>query len=299
MSDKKTDKSYNPIPLPKKKIVKGHGGGHGGAWKVAYADFVTAMLALFIVLWILGQNEEVLQAVDAYFTDPAAFKAEVDARGGKWIVGDTTKTGMGAIPIPSKEELIKQEIERIKEDLDKNEALNAITDQVNIEITPEGILVEIKDAEKFDFFPVGSMNMSKELQEVIKTLTPSIAQMKYPVVITGHSDGRSYGTEKYTNWELSADRANAVRRELLRNGLPAEMITEIRSYAATRLKNPDDPFSAENRRVSILLKHSFASFNPISVTDSLSAKTDTSITKKEKHGGAPVLNPNKKEEKKH
>jgi len=295
MSDKKAEKPYNPIPLPKKKIVKGHEGAHGGSWKVAYADFVTAMLALFIVLWILGQNEQVKEAVDAYFTDPTAFKAEVKARGGKWIVGDTTKVGITPMPAPDKDELIKEEVEKIKEDIAENDFLHSISDQVKIEITAEGILIEIKDAEKFDFFPVGSTNVSPELKEVIKIITPSILQMKYPVVISGHSDARSYGSEKYTNWELSADRANAVRRELLNNGLPPEMITEIRSYADTRLKNPQDPFSAENRRVSILLKHAFVDFKVMSLSDSL-ASSRPQIPVEKPAAGSPVLNVKKKQE---
>jgi len=267
MSGKKDQPSFEPLPMPKKKIIKGHGGGHGGSWKVAYADFVTAMLALFIVLWILSQNEEVRQAVDAYFTDPVAFNKEMKARGGIMLTPDSTKT-MPSMEI-SKEELIKQEVDKLKETLEENNILSSISDQITVEITGEGILIEIKDAEKFDFFPIGSINMNPELQEVIRTIVPGIIQVNYPVVITGHTDARSYGTEKYSNWELSADRANAVRREMLADGLPQEMMSEIRSYAATRLKNPADPFAAENRRVSILLKHPFVEYQAIVGTDSV------------------------------
>ena len=253
--EKKDEKSHNPLPLPRKKIVKKHGGHHGGSWKVAYADFVTAMLALFIVLWILAQNEEVREAVDAYFTDPVAFNKAMKERRESMLTSDTTKAkDLIETPI-SKEESIEQEMEKLKATLEKNVLLSSVSEQITIEITAEGILIEIKDTEKFDFFPIGSSNMSPELKEVIKTIVPGILQVNFPVVITGHTDARSYGTAKYSNWELSADRANAVRREMLEAGLPQEIISEIRSYADTRLKNTNDPFAAENRRVSILLRH--------------------------------------------
>jgi chemotaxis protein MotB len=136
--------------------------------------------------------------------------------------------------------------------------------------TAEGILIEVRDASKFDFFEIGSARMSPEMVELVRVLTPEVMRMISPVVISGHTDSRQYSGEQYTNWELSADRANSVRRQMIDFGLPLYMISEIRSYADTRLRNPQDPLSPENRRVSILvLKHSIPTFKEKMVIDSL------------------------------
>jgi chemotaxis protein MotB len=282
-----------PLPLPKKKKVVSHGGSHGGSWKVAYADFVTAMLALFIVLWILSQNEEVKKAVDAYFTDPVAFNKEMKARGNSPI--PTFGLSRSAEPPPAEvkpdEERAKEAIDKIKEKLMEAPALSKIADQVDFQITPEGILIEVKDTEKFDFFPVGSFTMSREFTDLLHLLSPEIATLNYPVIITGHTDRRAYGNEKYTNWELSADRANSVRREMIKAGLPTDLITQVRSYADTQLKSPDDPYAPENRRVSILLKHDFMTKSRDAKLDSLKQKAYADSVAKSKISQAPVLKP--------
>jgi chemotaxis protein MotB len=282
-----------PLPPPKKKKVAHHGGAHGGSWKVAYADFVTAMLALFIVLWILGQNEEVKKAVDAYFTDPIAFNKEMKARGTSPIptFGLSRSPELAPPVVKPDEERAKEAIEKIKEKLTETPELSKISDQVDFQITPEGILIEVKDTEKFDFFPVGSFSMSKEFSDLLRLLSPEIAILNYPVVITGHTDRRSYGNEKYTNWELSADRANSVRREMINSGLPPEMITQVRSYADTQLRNPDDPYAPENRRVSILLKHDFLTQTRDAKLDSLKQKAYADSVAKSQESQAPILKP--------
>lgn len=235
-----------PHPKPKKH------GGHGGAWKVAYADFVTAMLALFIVLWIMAQDQKVKEAVAGYFQDPIGYGKSGGAIIPKRAPAAQTPEQKAKAELEARQ---KKEISRLKKLLEASELLQKIADQVVFEITDEGIRMEFRDAPKFSFFAVGSASVTNELMETFRILTPEIASQKYPVVIEGHTDRRPYGTESYTNWELAADRANSVRRIMLQYNLPLERITEVRSYADTRPLNPDDPFSATNRRVSILLKN--------------------------------------------
>ena len=239
-----------PPPPPPKHIKQPL---HGGAWKVAYADFVTAMMALFIVLWVLNQGEEVRQSVQAYFRDPVGFNKS----GGQAIPALPTPAAPPTIELNIKRtEELEREIARMKELISASERLDYISDQVVFEVTDEGIRLEFRDASKFSFFAVGSAQISPEMKEIVRILTPEIAQLNYGVVIEGHTDRRPYGAgADYTNWELSADRANGVRREMLAKGLELERITEVRAYADTRLLDAKDPYALENRRVSILLKN--------------------------------------------
>lgn len=225
---------------------------HGGAWKVAYADFVTAMMALFIVLWVMNQSEEIKQSVAGYFKDPIGF----NKTGGQIINTGTAPAQPSTIELNvSRTDLLEKEISRMKDLISESERLKNVSDQVVFQLTDEGIRLEFRDASKFSFFAVGSAQISAEMKEIIRILTPEVAQLDYGVVIEGHTDRRPYGAEAgYTNWELSADRANGVRRAMLAAGLAAEKMTEVRAYADTRLLDEKDPFALENRRVSILLK---------------------------------------------
>lgn len=225
---------------------------HGGAWKVAYADFVTALLALFIVLWVMGQDDKVKEAVQAYFRDPTGYTK---------IGGVPFSIGKGATMSPSEgavkaalEQKLEEDLGKLQDMLEETEVLKKFSDQIFFELTEEGIRMEFRDAPKFSFFRIGSAIVSPELEEIFRILTPEVIRMNYPVVIEGHTDERPYGTKDYTNWELSADRANAIRRIMLDLGLYSDKISEIRAYAATKLLKPADPFADENRRVSILLK---------------------------------------------
>ena len=262
--------SQQTAPRPRIKKVRGHGGGHGGSWKVAYADFVTAMLALFIVLWILSQNDEMKKAVDSYFTDPIAYKQILKQKGRAPGQGESVlKEAKTVDNIQEEEKQAQDEIDRLKDALSENDVLEKIADQVEFQYTNEGILIEMRDTQKFDFFEIGSARMNPEMIELVRILTPEITRMNNSVVITGHSDSRQYPGDQYTNWELSADRANSVRRQMISYGLPSDVISEIRSYANTRLRNPKDPLSPENRRVSILiLKHSIPTFKDKMVIES-------------------------------
>lgn len=222
---------------------------------MAYADFVTAMLALFIVLWILNQGEDVKKAVSEYFTDPVAYKQLLKQKGNAPTQGESPArpSSDSADDLQKNAQTVEQEIEHMKQSVAENLQLKEIRGQVEFLYTDEGILIEVRDAAKFDFFAIGSAQMSPEMVELVRTLTPEVIQINSRVVITGHTDRRQYESSDYSNWELSADRANSVRRRMIEFGLDPDIISEIRSYADTRLRNSQDPFAPENRRVSILL----------------------------------------------
>lgn len=250
------DHPIGEVEAPPPRRSKHKKGGHGGAWKVAYADFVTALLALFIVLWVMGQDDKVKEAVSAYFRDPAGYMKSGGAPFtiGKGATLSQTEGQVKEALEKALEKKLEEDIARMREVLEASDVLKQISDQVIFELTDEGIRMEFRDAPKFSFFKVGSAQVSPELDEIFRILTPEIAKLQYPVAIEGHTDQRPYGMKEYGNWELSADRGNAIRRVMLKYGMAPERVSEIRAYADTRLLKPSDPYAVENRRVSILLK---------------------------------------------
>ncbi|MEJ5350730.1 MAG: flagellar motor protein MotB [Melioribacteraceae bacterium] len=241
-----------------KKIKKGHGGHHGGAWKVAYADFVTAMMALFIVLWVLGQSEEVKQAVAAYFADPIGFSTKSKN------LFDGSSSQMIDLKLQEEmkqKEMEKQELEKmaekIKEDLSKDTELMKLSDQVKIEVVKEGLRIELVDSANDIFFEIGTSELKPEARRLLLKIGSEISKLKNKIIIEGHTDSRQYRNDGtgYTNFELSADRANSAKRALVAGGVSEKQIDEIRGYADTRLRDPNDPYSYVNRRISITLKY--------------------------------------------
>jgi chemotaxis protein MotB len=231
---------------------KGHP-AHGGAWKVAYADFVTAMLALFIVLWILSQDQPTKEAIQGYFRDPIGFTSSMGAAKFSASVGQT--------PPPTEQQIMAElersltsEVVRMQEIVKSNSELSSISDQIEIQVTDEGIRIEFRDNAHFNFFEVGSPNPSKQLVNLIQLLTPEIQKLDYPIAVEGHTDSRAYGGNGYTNWELSSDRANTIRRTMISGGLSPSKICAINAFADSQLYNAVDPLAPENRRVTILLK---------------------------------------------
>ncbi|HTN70624.1 MAG TPA: flagellar motor protein MotB [Methylomirabilota bacterium] len=231
------------------KKAKGHHGGghHGGAWKVAYADFVTAMMALFIVLWVLGASDKKFKSGLAhYFREPGVFS------GSRGIIpdGGQDKLGTGIIQAPSLEVLesyIKQQLEGLKD-------LINIKEQVPITITPEGLLVEIIDKEKQAFFEVSSATIKPIMRKVLEVIVKEIKNTPHKLIIGGHTDARAYHDDSYySNWELSSARALNTRRALEELGLAPDRIEQVVGYADRKLRVPKDPLSSENRRISILI----------------------------------------------
>jgi len=246
-----------------KKIKKGGHGHHGGAWKVAYADFVTAMMALFIVLWILGSSEEMKKAVAEYFRDPSFMllgmgKSVID--GGR--ITPPTPSPLGSSDSLAQKMMEKQRLtqmgEEIKEQLGSDATLKEILDQIKIEYTDEGMRIELVESLEEAFFEVGTSSLNPQAFNILKLIGDKVSKMENLISIEGHTDSRPYANNGlgYTNYELSADRANSARRALVLGGVPENQILDIRGYADKKLKNFEDPFDIVNRRVSIIIKYS-------------------------------------------
>ena len=243
-----TQHSKNDRPIIIIKKVKGHAAHHGGAWKVAYADFVTAMMALFLVLWILGNSNSKEKAVIAhYFREPGVFTGSrgVIPRGGE------DKLGAGIIQAPSMEVLraaLKDGFSGLKE-------LVGAEDQVPITITEDGMLIEIIDKDKQAFFELSSAIIKPTMRKILELIVTQIKGTPNKLVISGHTDARPYHDDSfYSNWELSSARALNTRHILQQLGLPSERFEQVTGYADRKLRVPDNPLSSENRRISILIK---------------------------------------------
>ncbi len=249
--NEKPPQSHGKNDRPKiiiKKAKGHHGGHHGGAWKVAYADFVTAMMALFLVLWLLGSSNSQQRSVIAhYFREPGVFT------GSQGIIpdGGQDKLGAGIIQAPSLEVLKSQISERLA---GLTELLN-VYDQVPIKITEEGLLVEVIDKEKQAFFDLSSAKVNPLMRKVLAVIVNEIKDAPNKIAIGGHTDARQFQREKYySNWDLSTERALNTRRALEELGLSPDRVEKVAGYADRQLRVPGDPLSAENRRISILIR---------------------------------------------
>jgi chemotaxis protein MotB len=232
-----------PIIIIKKK--HGHAGHHGGAWKVAYADFVTAMMALFIVLWLLSSSEQVKKAVGGYFNDPS---------GSGKMVG-SSMAGAGESLSLSKDEMdrLKERLEQALKEIPKFEQMR---EQVQIMVTGEGLRVELMETAKGMFFESGSANPSENGKQLLLSLAKNMGKLPNDIVIEGHTDSKPYSNGgTYTNWELSTDRANSARRNMEANGLREDQVKEVRGFADQRLLKSGDPDNARNRRISVIVKY--------------------------------------------
>ncbi|MFO7445054.1 MAG: flagellar motor protein MotB [Ignavibacteriaceae bacterium] len=258
------DEERPPIIIKKKKGDHGH---HGGAWKVAYADFVTAMMALFIVLWVLGQSEEVKQAVSGYFEDPVGFSSKnmnmFDGKSNEMInldIEEIVKREKERIEhekkLEAEKEKLKQMGKEIVQELAQNPDFTGLIDQVKIEIIDEGLRIELMEGADDIFFEVGTALLKQKAGLLIQKIGNSLSKLPNKIVVEGHTDSRPYQGNGlgYTNFELSADRANAARKELAGSKLTEVQMAEIRGYADRRLRDKQDPYSLVNRRISIIVK---------------------------------------------
>ena len=244
--------SHGPVIIIK-KVKKGHAAHHGGAWKVAYADFVTAMMALFIVLWLLSSSERVQKTVGGYFRDP---------RGKGKMVG-TTVSGAGEAMQVKLDEMdsLKKKIEKAMSREMKD--FDRLKDFVNITITEEGLRIELVESAGGMFFDSGSAVPSAAGAEIFAKLAEEVGALQNLVVIEGHTDAKPFNEHReYSNWELSADRANAARRLMMAHGLRADQVAQVRGYADQHLRKPDAPEDPSNRRISILVKRAEPSLPP-------------------------------------
>ncbi len=234
---------------------KGHGGGHhGGAWKVAFADFMTAMFALFLVLWLINQSSDVKSAIAGYFQDPLG---RADEYGSSILPGDGAQASTPRILKPMDVlDLRRDRLERLAQDIERRLAevpeLSAVRGQIEMTLTDEGLTIQLIEDPDGVFFQSGAARPSARGQGILALLGGELRHLPNQVRIEGHTDARPYADSTgYSNWELSSDRANAARRILVAAGVPMDKLSEVAGHADRRLKLPDDPFSASNRRVGI------------------------------------------------
>jgi len=258
-------------PIIIKKVKKGgHGGHHGGSWKVAYADFVTAMMAFFLLLWLLSaSNQETLSGIADYFDNPSA----IDAAGGT----STSMIELGSNIDSSRgdgnqnresesyenyseayEQMEQAKLEDLQDELEylieNNPELEKFKDQLLIDITTEGLRIQIIDKENRPMFDLGSATLKPYVKRILREMAPILNELPNKLSISGHTDARRYfRKDGYSNWELSSDRANAARRELVGARLPPEKIVQVVGLASKFLLYKDKPLDPANRRISILV----------------------------------------------
>jgi chemotaxis protein MotB len=236
-------KAAEPIIIVRKK--GGHGGHHGGAWKVAYADFVTAMMAFFLVMWLVNSSQEVKDAVAGYFKDPLGYGKEVGSGQG----------GMGPSLALGKDDMGKLK-EKLEQAIKEMPEFESVKDQVKMTVTGEGLRIELLETEKGMFFESGSPAPTNSGKELIEKLAAELGKLENRILIEGHTDAKPFPSERgYSNWELSADRANAARRLMQTSGLRQDQVGQVRGYADQQLFKRDNPLDAGNRRVSVLVQY--------------------------------------------
>ena len=232
-----------PIIVIKKK--GGHGGHHGGAWKVAYADFVTAMMALFIVLWLLNSSKQVQEAVGGYFKDPT---------------GTSKRVGSDMVGAGENFMVNKDNMAKLKEQLQKavREVPNfdKLKNHIDMTVTNEGLRIELTESAKGTFYDSGSPHLNADGRDIVVVLAQELGKLPNKIAIEGHTDATPYPSGRnYSNWELSADRANASRRLMQMNGIGENQVTQVRGFADQRLRKPDAPLDPSNRRISLIVQY--------------------------------------------
>ena len=244
-----------------KKTGHSHAGHHGGAWKVAYADFVTAMMAFFLVMWIVSQSNPMKAGVAGYFRDPGVFERGTGGAAG--IMPGAPKGITAPTPTPNDtdvavaKEVLEQAAQRLREAIEQLPDFSKIKDRVDIEVTSEGLRIELIDTANDSFFQVGSAALHSDSKQLLGAIASELGKIPNRIAVEGHTDGRPFGArEGYGNWELSADRANSARRAMQDSGLRPDQIDTVRGYADRRPRIADDPLDARNRRISIVVRNS-------------------------------------------
>ncbi len=249
------------IRVVKKKQV--HEAHHGGSWKVAYADFVTAMMAFFLVMWIVSMNQQVREEIQNYFNNPSA-AAQSRAGISKLAAGGSNPVANGSYGVGAKSwrelalEAQKERFARVRDSLENEIAgrpdLSRLGKHVEISVTPSGLDIELIEATESLFFKSGSAELPTSTVRLLSMIARELGRVPNPVAIEGHTDSvRFSGRADYTNWELSTDRANAARRVMESDGLRPHQVVEVRGYADSRPRDPGHPRNPINRRVTIMV----------------------------------------------
>jgi chemotaxis protein MotB len=253
-------KPHAPIIIVRKPRAT-HGGHHGGAWKVAYADFVTAMMAFFLVMWLIGASPDVKKSIAGYFRDPGVFDFEHSQQmmpSGMHGVDAGRAAETLAMPDPAalrvEQKRLREAAEHIRAGLARIGGLAELRDQIEMTVTAEGLRIELVEREGSSFFDSGSAVLRGESVRILEMIGQELGAMHNDVVVEGHTDSRPYAGQQYSNWELSTERANAARRVMEPSGLGAGQVQSVRGFAATQLRLPDAPLDPRNRRVSIVVR---------------------------------------------
>jgi chemotaxis protein MotB len=233
-----------PIIVIKKKVA--HGGHHGGAWKVAYADFVTAMMALFIVLWLLNTSKPVREAIAGYFKDPSGTAGKLG----------TTMEGKGETVVAPKEDMgkLKQELEKA---ISQMPDFDKLKNQIEITVTAEGLRIELLESATGTFFNIGNSEPNGNGKELLMLLAGELGKLPNNISIEGHTDSKPFSGHpaNYGNWELSTNRANSARRLMQQDGLGPQQVAQVRGFADQLLRKPKEPFDPSNRRISLIVAY--------------------------------------------
>ncbi|HKD83515.1 MAG TPA: flagellar motor protein MotB [Terriglobales bacterium] len=228
-----------PIVIKRKGA---HGGHHGGAWKVAYADFVTAMMALFIVLWLMNTSKPVQEAISGYFKDPA---------------GTGKLTGVKA---PPPKAVTKENLDKVKAELEKaiRQVANfdKLKDHIQMTVTQEGLRIELLESQNGTFFESGKPDPNANGRELLMTIAEELGKAPNKVSIEGHTDSQPFSAgANYTNWELSVDRANTSRRIMQQHGLRSDQVAQVRGFADQQPREGKDPADPSNRRITMIVQY--------------------------------------------
>ncbi|QEA40265.1 flagellar motor protein MotB [Pistricoccus aurantiacus] len=261
------EKQHRPIIIRRKKVVHGH---HGGSWKIALADFMTALMALFLVMWILSSSsQEQREGVAEYFRTPLA---EAITSGNGQAASSNIIPGGGPDPAHEEGELMRIDLrmetrpslerqrfrnlkERIEQAIAADPVLRKLRDQLRIEMTPEGLRIQVVDTQQRPMFESGSDRVAPHMRRLLHTLAPLFNEVPNELSISGHTDSVPFvnGHQGYSNWELSADRANASRRELIRAGLDAQKLLRVSGLGDRVPVAESQAGDPVNRRIELLV----------------------------------------------
>lgn len=270
-----SDKKLQPIII--KRTRKGRHGHHGGAWKIAYADFMTAMMAFFLLMWLLGSSSKGdLQGIAAYFNSPlkvamnggdgSGNSASIIPGGGNDLVKIHGEVKRAEADVDStnrkslRQQRAQQDAQRIKAlgakidaMISSNATLNEYKSQIRMDVTPDGLQIQIVDDQNRPMFDIGSALVKPYMRDILREVGAALGGVENRISLAGHTDAAPYGMgeRSYSNWELSTDRANASRRELVAAGMPGDRLARVVGLAASDLLLPDDPRAAQNRRITI------------------------------------------------
>lgn len=269
----------NNQPIIVKRVKKTAGGHHGGAWKIAFADFATAMMAFFLVMWLMtSATPEQKKAISGYFQDPIGFTESaspyvIDLGGTPTPAPERTlnpdisetpesqpdESGVSTDQIETLAEKMEQErlellLQELQNKVEENPELQRFKDQILFEITQDGLRIQIMDAENRPMFALGSANLQPYFEDILLAMADTIRAVPNKISISGHTDAKPFvGRGDFGNWELSSNRANAARRTLVAGGYPDEQVAQVVGYASSALFDREAPFNPVNRRIDIVV----------------------------------------------